>query len=113
MVDGKKIVKSVQDRLLEVKEYLHNQVLLVDPGLKKKFYSQKPEDIAKYNQKYILTQIKTRNKKGRGPYLRRPDSLLAKMLQKKRSMAVKIVLDTLPGIETVMTNFNQIVIREA
>ena len=28
-------------------------------------------------------------------------------------MAVQIELDTLPGIETVMTNFNQIVIREA
>lgn len=80
MVDGKKIVKSIQERLLEVKEYLNNQVLLVDPTLKKKYFSQKPEDIAKYNQKYILTQIKTRNKKGRGPFLRRPDSLFSKML---------------------------------
>jgi hypothetical protein len=39
MLDGKKIVKSIQERLLEVKEYLNNQVLLVDPALKKKYYS--------------------------------------------------------------------------
>ena len=44
IANGKKIVKSVQDRLLEVKEHLLNQVLQADSGLKKKFNSQKPED---------------------------------------------------------------------
>jgi hypothetical protein len=31
----------------------------------------------------------------------------------KRSMGIQFNLDTLPGIETVLTNFNQIVIQEA
>lgn len=53
-----------------------------------------------------------RNKKGKGPWLRRPDSLHAKMSNLKRSAGVKFSMDTLPGIETVLSNFNQIVIRQ-
>ncbi len=53
-----------------------------------------------------------RNKKGKGPWLRRPDSLHAKMSNLKRSAGVKFTMDTLPGIETVLSNFNQIVIRQ-
>ena len=62
--------------------------------------------------KLVLQEIRKRNKKGKGPFLRRPDSLHTKITKFRRSMGLKFTLDTLPGIESVLTHFNQIVIRQ-
>ena len=101
---GTKVVKSVQQRVIDVQNFILNQVLDTVPSQKKKLNS--PE-----GTKQILSKIRTRNKQSKGPWLRRPDQLYTKIIKFKRSMGLRVEIDTLPGIETMFTNFNQIVLR--
>ena len=87
-----------------MQNFILNQVLDTVPSQKKKLNA--PE-----GTKHILSKIRTRNKQSKGPWLRRPDQLYAKIIKFKRSMGLRVEIDTLPGIETMFTNFNQIVLR--
>ena len=63
-------------------------------------------------QKEILNMIRQRNKKQKGPYLRRPDNMHIKICNVTKSIGVDMSMVNLAGIDNMMTNFNQIVIQE-
>ena len=63
-------------------------------------------------QKEVLNCIRTRNKKQKGPFLRRPDSMHIKVVNVYKSMGFDMQMVNLAGIDNMMTNFNQIVIQE-
>ena len=58
------------------------------------------------SQKEILGLIRKRNKKNKGPYLRRPDQITAKIVNVSKSYGFKVQMSNLPGIDYMLTNFN-------
>ena len=54
--------------------------------------------------------IRQRNKKQKGPYLRRPDTTHVKVVNVTKSIGFDMAMVNLAGIDNMMTNFNQIVI---
>jgi hypothetical protein len=64
------------------------------------------------SQKEILGMIRKRNKKSKGPYLRRPDQIVTKIVNVSKSFGFKVQMSNLPGIDNMLTNFNQIVLSE-
>lgn len=100
-IQGKKVIKSIQERLIRAKEHIYNEVVRMDPNVALRHKSNssgrnssngaKPEGTPasgtaasrseqkmqvkphKRSQKSILGLLRQRNKKNKGPYLRRSD----------------------------------------
>lgn len=53
---------------------------------------------------HILSQLN--NMLGEGPFLRRSKTVIAKMVNLCRSVAVQVQYPNLPQIESFLTNFN-------
>ena len=58
------------------------------------------------SQKEVLNLIRNRNKKGKGPFLRRSDTMHIKIVNVTKSIGFDMQMVNLAGIDNMMTNFN-------
>ena len=84
-IQGKKVIKSIQERLVRAKDHIYNEIVRMEPGITQrnvsKSSSSKGRETVDRNgrkthqrtQKSILSSLRSRNKRNKGPYLRRPD----------------------------------------
>lgn len=74
-IQGKKLIKSIQDRILGLKEKLAQQV--------RNLMSQEAQqqNVKSYSQKYFLNMVEKNNRHGYGPWLSQTkNSLVVKLL---------------------------------
>ena len=56
--------------------------------------------------------LRSRNKKNKGPYLRRSDQIHIPIVNVAKSLGFKMMMSNLASIDNMLTNFNQIVMQE-
>lgn len=57
-------------------------------------------------QKSILGTLRGRNKRNKGPYLRRPDFIHIPVVNVTKSLGFKMLMPNLASIDNMLTNFN-------
>lgn len=60
----------------------------------------------------MLLTLRHRNKKNKGPWLRRPDEIHIPIVNVTKSVGFKMLMTNLASIDNMLTNFNQIVMQE-
>jgi len=110
-VSGKKIVKSIQERILGLKALLKDTIKSHYP------HKQVPSHIQfdhEKHQKFYLNQVERLNKQGLGPWVTRTKTtLLIKLLNfQNKSVGMQIEVPKLCELPNLMTNFNQLVMQE-
>eukprot|EP00347_Sterkiella_histriomuscorum_P023513 403334361 len=130
-LQGKKIVKSIQQRITDYKELIQNQVqqkLLqlthCDDNCKQftqdymginypaQICPNHPRPVPLTNNfRFNLNMLRQLNEQGYGPFLERPSTLNCKMLNIPKSVAIEFQYSKLPSIENFLTNFNQLVMQ--
>jgi hypothetical protein len=110
-INGKKLIKSIQDRILSLKSALKDVVQACHPEI------QPPPHIL-YSQekllKFYLNNITKLNKNNQGPWITQTKkSILVKLCNyQDKSIAIQISMPELDNLPDLMSNFNQIVLQE-
>jgi len=111
ILSGKKIIKSIQSRFLQLK------TLLAECVSKNNKY-QLPEQVQNHKdriQKFYLNKIEALNKeKNKGPWITSmKKQLIFKIIEfRGKSVAIQIKVPDLNNLPNLMTNFNQLVLQE-
>lgn len=110
-INGKKLIKSIQDRILSLKSALKDMVQACHPEI------QPPVHIL-YSQekllKFYLNNITKLNKNNQGPWITQTKkSIIVKLCNyQDKSIAIQISMPELDNLPDLMSNFNQIVLQE-
>ncbi|CDW78619.1 UNKNOWN [Stylonychia lemnae] len=121
LLQGKKIVKSIQQRIIDYKEHIQkqvhqklNQLYRCTPRCKyngqRCYYHQEQQPLT-FNFRYNMNIMNQMNQQGVGPFLLRTNNLHCKMLNIPKSVGVQFSFDNLPYIEQFLSNFNQLVLQ--
>lgn len=103
-LQGKKIIKSIQQRVIDYKEHLCEDFLKM--GRNKHLATGVYDPSDKHSQRQVLYQLRKQNPN------RIKDKLYVKMLNLSKSMGLQVQFDSMKNIEQFLTNFNQIVLKE-
>ena len=104
VLSGKKVIKSIQDRILQLKHTLRD-------AIKNAYPNKYPPDFIRSDNdktcKFFLNQIDKLNKSARGPWITlHKNTLLIKLLNfGGKSIAMQIAIPKLNDLPNLMTNF--------
>ena len=128
-IQGKKVIKSIQERLIRAKDYIFNEIVRMEPGITQQRNSSKSASSKEggsatrepafclkaqlkeskrkqRSQKSVLSSLRSRNKKQKGPFLRRSDQIHVPLVNMTKSLGLKMLMPNLASIDNMLTNFN-------
>lgn len=111
-MSGKKVIKSIQDRIISLKQSLAETVRLAHPL--KWPHTEHIQGEPEKHMKFYLNQIERLNKQGQGPFVNQTKrTLLVKLVNfQGKSVALLVEVPRLCELPSIMNNFNQLVMQE-